>query len=58
MLKRMTFKGNLKEIETKLHGRKTEISAEVNKSVLDIITNVANGGDKALLEYCAKFDGF
>lgn len=49
MLKRMTFKGNLKEIETKLHGRKTEISAEVNKSVLDIITNVANGGDKALL---------
>jgi len=58
MLNRMTYKGNYNDIENKLHTRKSEVSAEVNAAVLDIIETVRKDGDRALYNYCAKFDGY
>ncbi len=58
MLKVLQYEGNYKEIEKIIKGRKSEISIEVENSVNDIINNVKENGDKAILEYCAKFDGF
>lgn len=58
MLKVLDFKGNYNEIEEKLHTRKEEISTEVNTAVSAIIDKVKAEGDKALMDYCLKFDGY
>lgn len=58
MLKTIIYDGHINEIKEKLHGRKTEISQQVNEAVLDIIKNVSIKGDKAVVDYCAQFDGF
>ena len=58
MLKRLDFKGNYEEIATKFSTRKADISKQVNDAVNDIIDDVKKNGDKALMKYCRKFDGF
>ncbi|WP_028043290.1 histidinol dehydrogenase [Candidatus Stoquefichus massiliensis] len=58
MLKRLDFKGNYEEIAVKFSTRKAEISKQVNDAVNDIIEDVKKNGDKALMKYCRKFDGF
>lgn len=58
MLKRLDFKGNYEDIATKFSTRKADISKQVNDAVNDIIDDVRKNGDKALMKYCRKFDGF
>lgn len=58
MLKRLDFKGNYEDIATKFSTRKADISKQVNDAVNDIIDDVKKNGDKALMKYCRKFDGF
>jgi len=58
MLKKVYYDNNLKEIIDNLNGRKEGINKNVNSSVEEILENVRNNGDKALIEYAKKFDGF
>ncbi len=58
MLKTLDFKGNYEEIATKFSTRKEDISKQVNDIVMDIIDDVKKNGDKALMKYAQKFDGF
>lgn len=58
MLKVLDFKGNYDEIANKFSSRKADISKQVNDAVSDIIEDVKKNGDKALIKYCRKFDGF
>lgn len=58
MLKRLDFKGNYEDIAIKFSTRKADISKQVNDAVNDIIEDVKKNGDKALMKYCRKFDGF
>lgn len=37
--------------------RSTEVNHEVTKTVLDIITDVRDNGDTAIINYCNQFDG-
>ena len=56
MLKVLDFKGNFDAV--KFSSRKADISKQVNDSVNDILEDVKKNGDKALMKYCRKFDGF
>lgn len=58
MLKTLDFKGNYDKIAAQFSSRKEEISKQVNDAVMDIIEDVKMNGDKAIMKYCAKFDGF
>lgn len=58
MIKILDFKGDYKNINDSFSSRKEEISKTVNETVLDIIDDVKNNGDKALMKYCNKYDGF
>ncbi len=58
MLKQLDFKGNYEDIAIKFSTRKEDISKQVNDAVLDIIEDIKKCGDKALMKYCRKFDGF
>ncbi|MEG0591722.1 MAG: histidinol dehydrogenase [Coprobacillus sp.] len=58
MLKVLDFKGNYEDIAVKFSTRKEDISKQVNDAVLDIIEDVKKNGDRALMKYCQKFDGF
>ncbi len=58
MLKVLDFKGNFDDIAAKFSSRKADISKQVNDSVNDILDDVKKNGDKALMKYCRKFDGF
>lgn len=58
MLKVLDFKGNYEDIAIKFSTRKEDISKQVNDAVLDIIEDVKKNGDRALMKYCQKFDGF
>lgn len=58
MLKTLDFKGNYDKIAVQFSSRKEEISKQVNDAVMDIIDDVKMNGDKAIMKYCAKFDGF
>ena len=42
----------------KISNRKTELDDTVTKSVQEILRNVKANGDRAVREYCEKFDGF
>lgn len=58
MLKTLDFKGNYEDIAIQFSTRKEDISKQVNDTVLDIIDDVKKNGDKALMKYSRKFDGF
>lgn len=58
MLKTFFYKGNSNEIVDKLNGRKENINKEVSESVEAILEDVKNNGDKAIIKYAEKFDGF
>lgn len=58
MLKVLDFKENFDDIAVKFSSRKADISKQVNDSVNDILEDVKKNGDKALMKYCRKFDGF
>lgn len=58
MLKVLDFKGNYEDIAVKFSTRKEDISKQVNDAVLEIIEDVKKNGDRALMKYCQKFDGF
>ena len=58
MLKTLDFKGNYDKIAAQFSSRKEEISKQVNDAVMDIIDDVKANGDKAIMKYCAKFDGY
>ena len=46
-----------KEVENKEIFARADIKANVEDIVFEIIENVKNNGDKALFEYCERFDG-
>jgi len=58
MLKTFLYEGNSNEIVDKLNGRKENINKEVSESVEAILEDVKNNGDKAIIKYAEKFDGF
>jgi len=58
MLNKVYYENNLEVIMNNLNGRKEGINKNVNESVEEILENVRNNGDKALIEYAKKFDGF
>ena len=58
MLKIIDYKGNLEAVATKLDSRKESVKKEVNEAVLKIIEDINERGNKALYEYCLKFDGY
>lgn len=58
MLKKVYYENNLEVIMENLNGRKEGINKNVNASVEEILENVKNNGDEALIEYAKKFDGF
>ena len=58
MLKIIDYKGNLEAVATKLDSRKESVNKEVNEAVLKIIEDLNERGNKALYEYCLKFDGY
>lgn len=58
MLKVLDFKGEYEEIGKAFSSRKEDISKTVNDQVMDIINNIKEKGDQAVLAYCKKFDGF
>jgi len=58
MLNKVYYENNLEVIMNNLSGRKEGINKSVNESVEEILENVKNNGDKALIEYAKKFDGF
>lgn len=58
MLKTLDFKGSFDDIANKFSSRKADISKQVNDTVMNIIEDVKKNGDKALMKYCRKFDGF
>ena len=58
MLKTLDFKGNYEDIAAKFSSRKADISKQVSEAVDSIIDDVKKNGDKALMKYCRKFDGF
>lgn len=58
MLKVLDFKGSYDEIGAKFSSRKAEISKQVNDAVNEIIEDVKQNGDRALMKYCRRFDGY
>ncbi len=58
MLRKIYYEGNMKDIKAKLNSRKEEINTDVTKSVEGILKDVRKNGDKALMQYAEKFDGF
>lgn len=58
MLEKIYYNKNINDILRKLKGRKEEISTDVNDIVEEIIKDVKQNGDKALIKYAEKFDGF
>ena len=58
MLKIVDYTGNLEAVATKLDSRKASVNKELNEAVLKIIEDINERGNKALYEYCLKFDGY
>ena len=50
-------KDNLTELFERLKQRSSEFRPDVEETCRDILNNVRDKGDKALLEYTRKFDG-
>jgi len=58
MLNKIYYEGNTDSIIKKLEGRKESINKEVSETVETILEDVKTNGDKALIKYAEKFDGF
>lgn len=58
MLKIIEGTENLTAIGKMLHGRKTEINQEVDNIVRDILADIKQKGDQAVIDYCLKLDGY
>lgn len=58
MLEKIYYNKNANAILKKLKGRKEKISTDVNDIVEEIIKDVKQNGDTALIKYVEKFDGF
>lgn len=58
MLKTFFLKGDSNDIVSKLNGRKENINKEVSEAVEVILEDVKKNGDKAIIKYAEKFDGF
>lgn len=58
MLKVYDVQGQLKDVVKKFSTRKTEISKQVNDTVMEMIDNVEKNGDQAIMKYCRQLDGF
>ncbi len=58
MLNKIYYEGNPKEIINKLNSRKEEISQDVTSAVEEILKDVKENGDSAVIKYAEKFDGF
>jgi histidinol dehydrogenase len=55
MIEPIIYRGQSAE---ELFGKREELTSQVEDKVREIINNVRANGDKALKEYCKKFDGF
>ena len=51
-----TKTGNIKDLYALLEQRSKSSSADITAKVRDVITNVLENGDRALLDYCEMFD--
>ena len=51
-----TKAGNVKDLYALLEQRSKSSSADITSKVRDVITNVLENGDRALLDYCEMFD--
>jgi len=58
MLKKINYKGYLKEIIDVLNGRKDIINRDVTYVVEEILKDIKECGDTAVRKYLEKFDGF
>ena len=58
MLEKIYYKKNTDEILNKLKGKKEEINTDVNLAVEEILKDIKENGNKALIKYAEKFDGF
>lgn len=58
MLEKIFYNGDIKKITEILNGRKVNINRDVTSVVTDILNDIKENGDKALIKYTEKFDGF
>ncbi|MBR2704914.1 MAG: histidinol dehydrogenase [Clostridia bacterium] len=58
MLKTLIYENNIDDIINKLNSRKEDINKDVTKAVEDILKDIKQNGDKAVIKYAEKFDGF
>ena len=58
MLKVYDLQGQFKDVVQKFSSRKTEMTKQVNDTVMNMIEDVEKNGDQALMKYCRDLDGF
>lgn len=58
MLSKIIYKNNMKEIINKLNSRKEDINKDVTKIVEDILKDIKQNGNEAVIKYVKKFDNF
>lgn len=58
MLEKIFYTGEIDEVIGKLKGRKEDINKDVNDTVETILKDIKENGNKALIKYTEKFDGF
>ena len=52
MLKVYDLQGQFKDVVQKFSSRKTEMTKQVNDTVMNMIEDVEKNGDQALMKYC------
>ena len=58
MLRKIIYNNNIEEIIKKLNSRKEDINKDVTKTVEEILKDIKDNGDKAVIKYAKQFDGF
>ena len=58
MLKTYDLQGQFKDVVKKFSSRKTEISQQVNETVMQMIEDIEKNGDQAIMKYCYELDGY
>lgn len=58
MLKKIVYEGKLEELAKNLKDRKEDTRKDVNEVVQQILSDVKENGDAAIIKYAKKFDGF
>lgn len=58
MLKKIIYNNNDQEILEKLNSRKEDINNDVTKTVEEILKDIKENGDEAIIKYAKQFDGF